>query len=355
MTTLASPIQIRNRLVKNRIVLPPLVICGLHPDGRVNDEVVSHYGRFAQGGCGIIIQEATCVSANGKLAGPQLGLWQDSQIDESRRIVERCLPYEPLLLVQIHYASKQGEPAHVTQVGPSPYVNQDGVHRELTIGEVDQIRDDFVAAAIRAEKAGYHGIELHGAHGYLLCAFMNPKLNQRSDRYGDTMQLVGEIIRGIRQSTGQNFIAAIRVGADNPDISVGLAHCRDLESMGVDLLNISSGMGQENPLPVPEDFPFSELAWRGCEVKRHTTVPVIAVGDLNDPALAARLVGEGYADFAAVGRGMLVDPEWANKALTGRSVNPCLDCRACVWFRHYQRCPGRKQALLQDFKRGGSC
>lgn len=344
MISLASPIQVRNHRVKNRIVLPPLVVCGLHPDGQVNAAVVAHYSGFAQGGCGIIIQEATCVSANGKLAGEQLGIWQDSQIEQAKRIVAACLPYDPLLLIQIHHASKQGEPDQVVQVGPSPYVNSDGRHRELSLAEIEVIRDDFVAAAVRAEKSGYHGIELHGAHGYLLCAFMNPKLNQRMDRFGDPLQLVGEIIGGIRQSVKSDFLVTIRIGLDNPDPSVGLSQCQELEKMGIDLLNVSSGMAQEQRLEIPEGFPFSELAWRGCEAKRHVSVPVIAVGDLNDPVRAARLVGEGYADFAAVGRGMLVDPEWANKALAGQPIHPCLDCRDCVWFRHHQKCPGRKRA-----------
>ena len=344
MATLASPIRIRNFEVKNRTVLPPLVICGLHKDGMVNDEVVQHYGAFAQGGCGIIIQEATCVSEDGRLAGEQLGLWKDSQIDEMSRIVDRCRPHGPLMLVQIHYASKQGEPDNIVQVGPSVYENNDGPHRALSLSEVDRIRDDFIVAAQRAEKAGYDGIELHGAHGYLLCAFMNSKLNQRTDKYGDITYLIKQIIEGIRQRTSSDFIIACRVGADNPDMATGIANCKALEEAGLDLLNISSGMAQDGPLTIPEGFPFSELAWRGCEVKKHTGLPVIAVGDLNDPAMAKKLIEEGYADFAAVGRGMLVDPAWARKAIDGLPINPCLDCAECVWFRHHEKCPGRKKS-----------
>ena len=340
--SLASPIKIRTTTVKNRIVLPPLVVCGLHPDGTVNDAVVDHYERFARGGCGIIIQEATCVSPNGKLAGPQLGLWEDSQISQHRRIVDACRPYGALLLVQIHYASKEGEPDDVVQVGPSPYVNQDGPHRELRFAEIEQIRDDYIAAAVRAEKAGYHGVELHGAHGYLLCAFLNSEINQRQDKYGQPTRLVREITEGIRQVTGPDFIVGIRFGADNPDMSDGVKTCHELEKMDIDLLNVSSGMGRSQPLPVPPDFAFSELAWRGVEIKKQTSLPVIAVGDLNDPFLAERLVGDGHADFAAVGRGMLVDPEWARKALTGEAIIPCLDCKRCVWLRHHELCPGRR-------------
>jgi NADPH2 dehydrogenase len=344
MDAIQAPIQIRNFTVKNRVVLPPLVICSLHPDGQVNDAVLDHYESFARGGCGIIIQEATCVRPEGRLAGPQLGIWDDSAIEGMKRIAGRVLPYGALLLMQIHYASTQGEPDNVVQIGPSAYENRDGVHRALSLEEVERIRDGFIDAAVRAEKAGYHGVELHGAHGYLLCAFMNAKYNRRDDRYGDTTQLVSEIIAGIRQVTGPEFILTARVGVDNPDMATGIANCKVLEAAGLDLLNISSGMGRQDKLPIPQGFPFSELAWLGCEIKKQVKLPVIAVGKLNDPALAQKLVSEGWADFAALGRGLLVDPEWANKVFAGQSVNPCLDCKHCVWFGEHTKCPGRKNA-----------
>lgn len=349
MVGLGTAILIRNHTVKNRIVLPPLVICGLHRDGEVNDDVVRHYERFASGGCGTVVVEATCVLPEGRLAGEQLGLWEDGQTEGMRRIAGAVRPHGALLLLQIHYASKQGEPDNVTQVGPSACADGEGQRRALTTAEVERIRDGFVAAAVRAEKAGFHGVELHGAHGYLLCAFMNPSYNRRDDRYGHPTALVREIITGIRQSTGNGFILTARVGADNPGLSDGIANCRALESAGLDMLSVSSGMGRPNgmcpagELPVPADFPFSALAWRGCEIKKHVGIPVIAVGGLHVPALARRLVEEGWADFAAVGRGQLADPAWARKALEGEPVISCLDCKAgCRWFREHERCPVRK-------------
>lgn len=342
MPDLTSPIRIRNFTVKNRAVVPPLVVCGLHRDGQVNEAVLGHYEAFAAGGSGIVIQEATCVLPEGKLAGPQLGLWEDGQTEGMKRIAGRVLPHGALLLMQIHYASKQGEPDDVKQIGPSQYTNHDGPHRALSTAEVERIRDGFVAAAARAEKAGYHGVELHGAHGYLLCAFMNSAYNRRDDRFGDLTLLSREIIAGIRQSTGPDFIVTERIGASNPDIETGIANCRALEAAGLDMMNISSGMGETARMPVPERFPFSDLAWLGCEVKKCANIPVIAVGDLNDPAKAQKLVSEGWADFAAVGRGNLVDPEWANKTFAGLPAKPCLDCKAgCRWFNKHEKCPGR--------------
>jgi NADPH2 dehydrogenase len=341
MPELTSPIRIRNFTVKNRVVLPPLVVCNLHRDKQVNDAVLNHYEAFARGGCGTVIQEATCVLPEGLLAGAQLGIWEDSQIDGMKRIAERVLPYGALLLMQIHYASKQGEPDNVMQVGPSEYTDNDGMHRALTTDEVERIRDGFVEAALRAEKAGYHGVELHGCHGYLLCAFMNSKYNHRQDRYGELTLLPREIISGIRQSVSTDFILTCRIGGINPDIETGMANCREIEAAGVDILHVSFGMGQTEKLTAPEGFPFSPLAWLGCEVKRWAKVPVIAVGNLNDPEKAKKLIAEGWADFAAVGRGNLVDPEWTNKAFVGLAAKPCYDCNAgCRWFNKHEKCPG---------------
>ncbi len=324
-TTLGTPLRIRNATAKNRIVLPPMVVNGLHPDNEVTDATLAHYGAFADGGAGVLIQEATCVSPDGKLSDQQLGLWADGQVEGARRLVERCRPSGALLFVQIHHVRFEHEP-------------------ETAV--VERIRDDFSAAAVRAEHAGYDGVELHGAHGYLLNAFMNPRRNRRTDRYGDPMRLVTEVYEAVRAATGPGFIVGIRVGVDNPDMATGLAQCRALEALGVDFLDISAGMTEldDATLPVPCDFPFSALAWRGCEVKKHVKVPVMAVGGLNAPSLAAKLVEGGFADFAAIGRGQLVDPAWAAKTLAGLPVDACLDCNACKWFNSHTKCPGRLAA-----------
>lgn len=344
MPDLSTSIRVRNFTVKNRVVLPPIVPFGLHPEAKVNDAALAHYESFARGGSGIIIQEATCVLPEGKLAGEQLGIWEDAQIDGMRRIAERVLPHGALLLMQIHHASTQGVPDAVTHIGPSEYTDRSGPHRALALAEVERIRDAFIGAAVRAEKAGYHGVELHGAHGYLLCAFMNSQYNRRDDRYGELTLLPREIIEGIRQRAGKDFIVACRAGANNPDMNTGIENSIKLEAAGFDMLNISSGMGRAARPPVPEGFPFSDLAWLGCEVKKHVKIPVIAVGGLGDPELAKKLAGEGRADFAAVARGQLADPEWANKVLAGKPVNRCLNCaRGCLWFKDYQKCPGRKK------------
>ncbi len=344
---LTSPIQIGKHTVKNRIVVPPMVVTKLHRDGRVTPELLSLYGAFADSGSGIIVQEATCVLPEGKLAGEQLGLWADWQIDDNRRIVDRCKATGALMLVQIHYASTQGEPDDVVFVGPSEYTNGDGLHRALTLDEVVRIRDGFVTAAQRAERAGYDGVELHGAHGYLLCAFTNPKLNRRADRYGDHLQLVREIYEGIRQSVRSDFLVTIRTGVDNPTMAVGLENCLEYERMGFDLLNVSSGMEADEVVTSPEEFPFSALAWRGAYIKKHVKVPVIAVGGLDDPAMANRLIAEGWADFAAVGKAMLTDPHWAAKALENdpAPLIPCLHCSRCQWFGDHTRCPAYRKAV----------
>ena len=171
---------------------------------------------------------------------------------------------------------------------------------------------------------------------------MNSLLNRRGDEYGELGLLNREIIQGIRAVTSKDFLVTIRVGADNPDMATGAAHCQDLEALGVDLLNVSSGMARTEKLGVPKEYPFSKLSWRAAEIKKLVKTPVIGVGGLHDPEDAAAYIEGGYADFAAIGRGLLVDPEWASKVLCGEKPVKCHDCKQCVWFRKHDKCPGRK-------------
>lgn len=323
---LSTPFAFRGGIVaRNRVAVPPMVVCGLHPDSAVTDATVAHYAALAAGGAGVLIQEATCVSPDGKLAAEQLGLWEDGQVEGMRRLVETVRPHGPVHLVQIHHS-------------PVP--------ADIGTEAVERIRDAFVRTAVRAQDAGFHGVELHGAHGYLLSRFLSPRWNRRDDRYGEPIRLAAEILEAVRSATRPAFLVGIRLGVDCPDLPTGLAHAVALDRMGVDFLDVSRGHREEDdpPYAAPCDFPFHELAHRAAAVKPHVAAPVIGVGSLDDPAVAANYLAAGHADFAAVGRGHLVDPAWARKALADEPRDPCLHCPSCKWFRQHELCPGRLRA-----------
>jgi NADPH2 dehydrogenase len=356
LTTLFSEIEIRKVKIKNRIVLPPMVCFGYGgEDGKVYAKNLRHYEARAKGGAGLIIIEATCVSRNGRLSPAQLGLWSDDHVEGFSRLAALCHRHEAAVLVQIHHAGLAlGPGVNAEALAPSEFHGRSMFGHELsaraiTVSEIKAIEDDFVAAALRAQKAGLDGIELHGAHGYLISQFLSPLVNKRTDAYGGSLikrtRLVREIIAGIRKAAGEEFIIGCRMGCNEPDLESSTEIARQIEKAGADLLHISTGadnivnpQGAVTP-PTPEGFPANWIVYGGTQIKKAVNVPVIVVNSIKTPDQAAYLVENGLADFVAIGKGMMVDPEWANKARTKLEVTPCLDCKHCSLFRPGAVCP----------------
>jgi NADPH2 dehydrogenase len=362
MSDLFSEINIREKKIKNRIVMPPMV-CFEHPavNGVVSEAHVQHYSQRAKGGTGLIIIEATCVNPAGRLAQGQLGLWADTQIPGFKKIADACHQFGAVVLVQLHHAG-MAVAAGITKniIAPSDYfgaVRPGGMEinaREISQEEIRTIQNDFVAASIRAKKAGLDGIELHGAHGYLISQFLSSLVNQRNDAYGGNLlkrtRFVKEIITGARRSCGNDFIIDCRMGCNEPNLADGIAIAQELEKAGVDLLHVSSGMnniikGEAKILvSVPPGFDYNWICYGGTQVKQKVKVPVIVCNGIRTPERAAYLIENGLADFSAIGKSMLVDAEWANKAQRKEQPTPCLECQPCAHFRNESRCPQVKTA-----------
>ena len=234
MKKLFSEFNIKNVKIKNRICIPPMVVPFAH-DGYVAPENVERYKKLAQGGAGLIIQEATCVNSNGLLSPKQIGIWSDDQIEGLKSIVDAVHKEDCAIFVQIHHAGVTG--ISENPLCPSPYeYNNYGksvVGREMTIENIKSIQNDFIEAARRAYEAGYDGIELHGCHGYLISQFLNKKVNKRTDEYGQTPEkFVIEILEGIRKVTPEEFVVGIRLGGFEPTIEDGLHYAKVLEKNG---------------------------------------------------------------------------------------------------------------------------
>lgn len=346
MVNLFTPIKIADKDIKNRIVMPPMVCFGwAESDGQVTEKHIKHYEARAKGGAGIIILEALCVEKDGRLSPDQLGIWSDEHIDGLKKIVAACHKYGAVVLGQIHHAGiKTHDAVSEEALSPSDYIDGNRKGSGMSISEINYIQEKFVEAALRAQKAGFDGVELHGAHGYLIDQMMSPSINKRNDEYGGTLykrtRFAVEIVRAIREKTGIDFIIGHRMGGNEPTINEGIEIGKILEEAGVDVLHVSSGMG-DAPV-VPEGFPYNWIVYCGIEIKRNVNVPVITVNGIRTPAQAAYLIDNGLADFAAIGKGMLVDPEWANKAAESMEVNKCFNCRNCSWFKDSNKCPGLK-------------
>ena len=187
MIDLFSPISIKGVKIKNRIVLPPMVRFGWSDEkGFVSNKHIKHYSQIAKGGAGLIIIEALAVAKDGKLSKDQLGIWSDDHIEGISKIAEACHRYGSAVTAQIHHAGLK-TPTSVSKIALAPSDFKKDGHlnaKALNVEEIQKIQNQFVDAAKRIKKAGLDGIELHGAHGFLIDQFMSPITNKRDDNYG---------------------------------------------------------------------------------------------------------------------------------------------------------------------------
>lgn len=345
VTGLFSEINVKGHIIKNRVVMPPMVCFGWTDDrGLISEKNIEHYEKRAKGGVGLIIMEAHSISKDGRLSGTQLGIWSDDHIEGIKRVVDTCHSHGAAVMVQINHAGIQ-TPDEVCSVhiGPSDYNSGKKYGRAATYDGIKKIQNDFINAAKRAEAAGADGIELHGAHGYLIDQFMSPIINKRQDEYGGTIEnrsrFACEIIDGIKSATRSNFIIGYRMGGFEPTLNEGIQIAGILEKHGINILHVSAGISDGTNPSVPEGFPYNWIVHCGTRIKQHVSIPVIVVNDIRTPERASYLIENKMADFTAIGRCLLADPEWVNKTRDGREISYCLKCKPCRWFTDGTKCP----------------
>jgi len=350
MPTLFSDYILKGHRISNRVVVPPMVCFGYAlEEGMVSERNVRHYLEFGEGGAGIIVTEATAVRKEGRLAPFQLGIWDDSHIPGLKRITKAVRSNGALSLLQIHHAGLV-TPSSVSLEPLGPSADQRNPQsRELTKTEITEIRDAFIAAAVRAEKSGFDGVELHGAHGYLLNQFATSYLNKREDEYGKDMtgrlKLATEIIRGIKRVCSADFILCYRLGANSPTLDDGINIARHLENLGIDLLSVSHGGSLLNLPRPPKEFDYNWIVYCGTVIKSKVSLPVIVVNEIRTPERASFLIENNLTDFVALGRPNLADPSWTNHYRNNEPVITCHNCKPrCRWFENSDLCLARKRA-----------
>ncbi|WHY78147.1 FAD-dependent oxidoreductase [Neobacillus sp. WH10] len=340
--------KIGNLTVKNRIVMPPMGTNLAGIEGEVTDHLIAYYEERAKGGTGLIIVEFTCIDYEyGKGFVRQLRLDDDRFIPGIHRLADAIHKYGSKVFIQIHHAGRQSNsslihgkqivaPSNVAcaAVGEAP--------RELTTIEVKELVNKFVQTAVRCKQAGIDGVEVHGAHGYLINQFLSPEANLRTDEYGGSfenrMRFIKEIIDGIREMCGEDYPVTVRLSVDEfieggIDLELGKDICRYLEKLGVDGLHISCGTYDSMDKII--ESPLFEQGWRvylAKEIKKEVNIPVITVGSIREPKFVENILSEGRADFVAIGRGLIADPEWVNKTKEGREaeIRKCINCLHCI-------------------------
>jgi len=345
---LFSGFDLKGFRVKNRIVFPPMVCFGYAgEDGIAGPKNIEHYRLRAESGAGILITEATAVQKDGRASASQLGIWSDDHIEGLGGVTATVRGHGAVSILQLHHAGLMTPPAvSPVPVGPSAEKEKPS-SRELTNDEIRGIIKAYIQGAVRAREAGFDGVEIHGAHGYLLNQFANPLWNQRTDEYGGSfenmMRIATEIIHGIRADCGNEFIMGYRMGANSPTLEAGIEIARYLESLGIDYLHVSHGGNLQNLPRPPKGFDFNWIVYSGVSIRKHIKIPVIVVNEIRTPQRAEFLVAGGYTDFVSIGRPQLADPYWVRHVQKGEEINTCLECKPrCRWYESSELCPAQK-------------
>lgn len=356
MPKLSDPIQIGSHLVKNRVTFAPTVKFNwTDGSGMVIDRFVRHYADRAKAECGLICVEATCVAPEGRLAPTQLGLWDDAHIPGQKQITDACHAYGATMLVQLHHGGAVTHPECGPAKGPSASDKGRRPSEALTLEEIHTIREQFIAAAVRAQKAGYDGIQLHACHGYVLNQFACDTVNHRTDEYGGSTEnkarLTCEIIRGIRAACGKDFIISARIPGAQPTIEEGIRMAELFVEAGCDYLQVSDGIGPYDREPHDESLPYTEVCALGVALHKHFAgrVPVSSVHGIYTVELARYLVEEGLVDTVDLAKALLADPNFARAAVEGGDYIRCFGCKICFWSPFMpRRCPAMMKRREAD-------
>ena len=318
---LETPIAIGSLTLANRLVMPPMQT-NKTDCGHVTDALVCYYReRALYSRPGLIITEHSCIAESGRAAEEQLSIAEDARIEEHKRLTDAIHEGGSKAFVQLNHAGSNGvgEPVSASEVS-TPRKKLSRLPRVLSVEEIRTIEEQFAEAAVRAVKAGYDGVELHCAHGYLLSQFYSPLTNKRTDEYGGSLEnrlrFLLESVACVRSAIGAAVPLAVRLGGADymPGGSTeenAVAASRLLEQAGVNLLDISGGMCAFVRPDHPEPGYFSSMTEK---IKAQVGVPVLLTGGISKTAEAEELLHAGKADLIGVGRALLKDAKWRDLA-----------------------------------------
>ena len=345
---LFTPVKIGKLEVKNRIVFPPMVTGNAGPDGMVTDKHINWYEARAKGGVGLIIVEFTYVSEHGSAGPDLLGIWHDDFIPGLKKLVEKIHTYDSKIFIQLSHGGRQTSSDYIggTQpVAPSviPCPLGGEIPEEISIEKIEEISRDFGEAARRAKEAGFDGVEIHGAHGYLIAEFMSPYFNKRHDSYGGDfrgrMKFPLEVIKRVRSEVGKDFPISFRLSSneyvlDGRGIEESKRIARLLQDSGVDCLHATAGVYQSfwsliAPYGSGEGINVADAA----AFKQVVNIPIITVGRIKSPEIAEEILEQEKADMVALGRQLICDPDWPLKTAAGNfdDIRFCIGCtEGCI-------------------------
>lgn len=332
--------------LKNRIVFPPITTNWANKKGFVTKNIKKHYQAIANGGCGMIVVEGTTVSPEGKSVPRALCIYDESYLpglETLSRIIHKQGSFASL---QIAHAGGQANPEFTGYEPFSPSAMGKGItgtgysSREMSLDEIEKIKNHFVESALLVARAGFDAAEIHLAHGYLLHEFLSPHTNKRGDSYGGNLEnrirLPLDIIHEIKKQN-PNFLLGARIsGEDYVEDGINEKANREilplLESAGINYFSVTAGIYETSKLKhkAMKNGKFFEYSH---EIRNIVKKPVIGVGKILDLDSAEKHLKNFDCDLVAIGRGLIADPEMINKIKQGKSFNKCIECDACSYLR----------------------
>ncbi|NLI75373.1 MAG: NADH:flavin oxidoreductase [Candidatus Riflebacteria bacterium] len=347
-------LTIRGVTLKNRFVAAPMATQYADRRGHVNDTMVSYYTHLALTGVALVVVEGALISPEGPGWSRELEVFTPAAVPGLSQLAETIRERGAIPFLQLHHAGRQGLPSrdHSQMVAPSaiPCPILDRPVRALTVPEIQDLVLKFTEAARLARLAGFAGVELHGAHGYLLHQFVSPLTNRRDDEYGLQRNAASrfplEVVQAIR-SAFPDLLISYRMSARDYlprglNLPVSCLLAQALEGAGADLISVSGGMYAS--LHGPESVvgpatPYGVFRDDARDIREAVSIPVAVVGKIQSPALAHEIIANQDAHLVVLGRPLLRDPQWVQKArgLDREPVRACLLCQRCRF--HGRGCP----------------
>jgi len=335
MSALFQPFSLKDVTLRNRIAVPPMCQYSAN-DGLISDWHQVHYASLARGGAGLVIVEATAVAPEGRITPACAGIWSDEQAQAFVPVVRAIKAGGAVPGIQIAHAGRKAsanrpwegddhiaaaDPRGWQPLGPSPVAF--GAHlartpQEMSVDDIARVRDDFVAAALRAREAGFEWLELHFAHGYLAQSFFSPHANQRTDEYGGSYEnrsrFIHETFVAVREVWPAHLPLTIRFGViefdgeDETTLSESIDLTRRLKADGLDMISVSIGFNTPAArIPWAPGF-MGPIAER---VRREVDIPVSSAWGFGEAKIAEHAVASGQLDLVMVGKAHLANPHWS--------------------------------------------
>ena len=342
-SNLFSAFSLNNKIFRNRIILSPMCQYKAN-NGFIDEWHLQHYSRFAFSGLGGAFIEATAVSPEGRIGYGCTGIWNDDHIKGLKKITKIFREHNCRSGIQLAHAGRKasflrpwdgakpietndGDESKWQTIGPSAIaVNADTpTPLEMSLDDINRVKEDFKNAAIRSIKAGFDMIEIHGAHGYLLHSFFSPLSNKRTDNYGGSlenrMRFGLEVVKSIKSILPDDIPLFFRIssvdGAENgTKFEENISYARELKKAGVDIIDCSSGgIGGSPVLTKSKIIPGFQVPYSE-RIKKEANINTMAVGAIIEPDQAEDIITNGRADLIAIGRELLADTQWVYKAAT---------------------------------------